>query len=78
MSRAEQPSQIFSFLGSLNPFGMSVVTPIAAKMLQCRERRDVPKADSCTAANNIAIQSPRRVFAAATIRFSFLIPNGRD
>jgi hypothetical protein len=34
--------------------------------------------DRHTAANNIAIQSPRRVLAAATIRFSFLIPNDRN
>jgi hypothetical protein len=33
---------VFTFLGSLKLFGMSALPPIAAEMLQRRERRYVP------------------------------------
>ena len=39
---------------------MSVVTPIATRILQCRERSDGPAADICGAANSASIRSPRR------------------
>src|ERR1039458_2319898 len=69
-SRARQASQAFTFLGSLNSFGMSVVTPIADKLLQCRDCPLCAISDRCIAANRISIQSPHRRRPAGPVGWS--------